>query len=483
LIEANHNTRVFISYVQEDIETAQKVYKYLKDVGLEPWLDKFDLLPGQKWRPAIKDAIRNSRYFIALSSSNSVEARGHVQKQLKEALDILDEFPSEDIFIIPARLDNCKVSEDKINDLVTVDLFLDWEIGFDKILRAMKVDSGSAIKENNVDPKDDNNSPKDDNLSGVYWNDLLKLIDQQKCVPFIGPNAYCFPGSEVLPLIRSNMEIAEEWIKEYVYPFGGSDLFEECIEDGSYKLARVAQYLAIEKGEMFPKLLLGEYLGRTEPPDFSDPKYKNTPYALLADLDLKIYVTTNYDRLMEMALESKGKHPVTESCRWNDKLSDPFTRNAKYKPDKDKPLVFHLQGDINLPKSMVLTEKDYFDFIINLDEKMLPSIIRQELPWSSLLFIGYTLQDINFRTIFQGVLSLLERKPSATSVAVQIPPIADNDRKTKFILKYLNQYTEKIFEVYAYWGNVTRFVTEFRERWEKFQRDKKRRIMPGVTIR
>lgn len=229
---------------------------------------------------------------------------------------------------------------------------------------------------------------------------------------------------------------------------------------------------------MFPKLILRDYLNRIESLVFSDPKYKNTPYALLADLNLKIYVTTNYDLLIEKALISKGKNPVSEFCRWNDKLSEiPPRSKPRYKPDQDNPLVFHLQGDIHTPESMVLTEKDYFDFIINLNKeeerKMLPNFIRQEIPWSSLLFLGYKLQDINFRTIFQGALSLLERNRSATSVAVQIPPNMDNDKK-KVVLNYLNQYTKKIFEVYAYWGNITDFVTDFRQRWEKFG-DKKSR--------
>ena len=42
-------------------------------------------------------------------------------------------------------------------------------------------------------------------------------------------------------------------------------------------------------------------------PDFSLPEYQNTVYAMLADLNLPIYVTTNYDHFMESALESKGE--------------------------------------------------------------------------------------------------------------------------------------------------------------------------------
>ena len=130
-------------------------------------------------------------------------------------------------------------------------------------------------------------------------------------------------------------------------------------------------------------------------------------------------------------------------------------KHARYKPDGNNPLVFHLHGDINTPQSMVLTEKDYFDFIINLnkeDEKeLLPNILRLELPMSSLLFIGYTLQDINFRSIFQGALSFLGRKSRKISVAVQIPPLIMDNKKDK-IVSYLNQYTKNMFEVQCILG-------------------------------
>ena len=62
---------------------------------------------------------------------------------------------------------------------------------------------------------------------------------------------------------------------------------------------------------------------------------------------------------------------------------------------------------------MVLTERNYIDFVINLnknDEKLtLPSTIRTALAAaSSLLFIGYSFEDLTFRVIFQGVISLLD---------------------------------------------------------------------------
>ncbi len=52
-----------------------------------------------------------------------------------------DEFPSEDIFIMLVRLGDCKVSEEKVNELYMVDLFRDWSNGIEKILKAMNIES------------------------------------------------------------------------------------------------------------------------------------------------------------------------------------------------------------------------------------------------------------------------------------------------------------------------------------------------------
>jgi len=130
-------TIVYISYATEDYEAAKRLYRDLKDAGLNPWLDKETLLGGQKWHDEIKEAIKNSRYFIPILSSNSVERRGYVQKELKEALDIFDKISSSKIFVIPVRLDDCHVSDRKVNVLHIVDLFPDWNKGFRDILLSM----------------------------------------------------------------------------------------------------------------------------------------------------------------------------------------------------------------------------------------------------------------------------------------------------------------------------------------------------------
>jgi TIR domain len=100
---------VFISYAREDSNAAKRLRKDLRDAGLNPWLDKEELLPGQNWENQIEDAISRSRYFIPLFSKTSVEKIGYVQSEFKFALDVLKRYPPNKIFYIPVRLDDCEI--------------------------------------------------------------------------------------------------------------------------------------------------------------------------------------------------------------------------------------------------------------------------------------------------------------------------------------------------------------------------------------
>jgi hypothetical protein len=130
--------RVFISYAREDKTMAQQIFHDLKKNGVDPWLDDEALLPGQNWKFEIDRAIKSCDYFLALLSSHSVKKRGYFQKELKKALDKLGEFPRSDIFIIPARLDDCEPIDEEMKDLHWVDLFPSYKEGIVKILQVLK---------------------------------------------------------------------------------------------------------------------------------------------------------------------------------------------------------------------------------------------------------------------------------------------------------------------------------------------------------
>ena len=128
--------QVFISYARQDTDSALRLYEDLKAKSdLEPWLDKKNLLPGQTWNLEIRKAIKNSRFFIGLFSSTSVQKRGYIQKEFRFALEVLDEFPEGEIFAIPARLDDCEIPYERFNDMERVDLFPNWEGGIERLLQ------------------------------------------------------------------------------------------------------------------------------------------------------------------------------------------------------------------------------------------------------------------------------------------------------------------------------------------------------------
>lgn len=143
---ANIHTRVFISYAHEDIESAMKIYEQLKAIdGINPWFDKESLLPGMKWRPAIKKAIRESDFFLALLSKNSTIKRGYVQTEMKEALEIWDQFPEDKAYLIPIRLDECKPSYEKLREVQFQDFFPSWDKGFQKVVQVINSAARSQI--------------------------------------------------------------------------------------------------------------------------------------------------------------------------------------------------------------------------------------------------------------------------------------------------------------------------------------------------
>ena len=139
-------------------------------------------------------------------------------------------------------------------------------------------------------------------------------------------------------------------------------------------------------------------------------------------------------------------------------------------------MVFHLHGHISHSRSMVLTETDYLDFLINLSkEEILPHQISRALNSTSLLFVGYSLRDINFRFIFRSLMQLLGEGLGSglqlPSIAVQLPAGFTPEKRDKAI-RYLDNYTKNMFKVRVYWGDVNKFAWELRTRWEKFKNAK-----------
>lgn len=146
--------QVFLSYARHDEEAAKQLFSDLSGPGIRVWVDFKSLRAGERWRPAIERAIKESDFFLALLSSNSVSKKGFVQKEIVHALDMLEQFPEDNIFVIPVRLDECEPSHNALKDLHWVDLFPSWEDGVAAIRASIAgTPSPDRVAAKRIDPE------------------------------------------------------------------------------------------------------------------------------------------------------------------------------------------------------------------------------------------------------------------------------------------------------------------------------------------
>jgi len=202
--------QIFLSYAREDRGKVEKLYQKLSEAGFNPWMDKKNILPGEKWEVAIREAIRRSDFFLACLSANSVTKRGWIQKEIKDALDIWQAMLDSDIYLIPVRLEDCKAPE-SLRDFQWVDLFEEdgWtrlveaiEIGMERRAEVTKPAGPERLYENRqaivtrmrglIAQQRDNYSEAEGNLQKALtiWRDLGQDKDVATVLGDLGKLAY-----------------------------------------------------------------------------------------------------------------------------------------------------------------------------------------------------------------------------------------------------------------------------------------------------
>lgn len=112
----------FISYAKEDHKKAQDLYLALRRAGIRVWMDKppspfhlEGLLVGEIWETKIRTVFDNAQRVILLFSKNSVEKRGFVQSEFRQALVRLSKLPDTAIEVLPIRLDDCEIPAHRVD--------------------------------------------------------------------------------------------------------------------------------------------------------------------------------------------------------------------------------------------------------------------------------------------------------------------------------------------------------------------------------
>ena len=67
------------------------------------------LLAGQHWNQEIEKALQSADTIVICLSKSAIIKEGYIQKEIKMALEVAEKKPSDTIFIIPLRLDDCEV--------------------------------------------------------------------------------------------------------------------------------------------------------------------------------------------------------------------------------------------------------------------------------------------------------------------------------------------------------------------------------------
>lgn len=136
--------RVFLAYAIEDVKLVEALFEALEKAGFHPWMDRRKLLPGQNWPQAIERAISMADFFIPCFSQQALGRPSRFHAELRYALERANEWPLDYPFVIPVRLENCRLPRQITTQLHYIDLFSDPAVGLNRLIATMSAMSPYA---------------------------------------------------------------------------------------------------------------------------------------------------------------------------------------------------------------------------------------------------------------------------------------------------------------------------------------------------
>ena len=317
------------------------------------------------------------------------------------------------------------------------------------------------------------------------WPALLRSIERGKCTPILGLGLR-------ESITGSSRDLAQRLAVQHGFP-----LARIARDD----LPQVAQYLAVNQSVAFmrdevereirqtvharaptlassfgPRTPLATLLSAAG--TITRDAHPDEPYRVLAALPLPIYLTASPDPLLADALQTARRPAQVQVCPWHVEEKH-FVGEEIEPPTPEAPLVYHLLGHLDDPESLVITEDDYFRYLIGVraNVRLIPPEVQRALADTALLFLGFRFDDWSFRALLQSMLRLSggQRRSQYAHVAVQIDPQEDTALNPQAARQYLKDYfgpaAAQAYQatISVYWGNAEDFIRELRTRWDASQ--------------
>lgn len=84
VVPVTEHTHVFLSHNSDDKPLVERLARMMRDAGIEPWLDKWKLVPGKPWMPVVEDAQRAASVTLVCIGASG---RGRFQEaEIQRAL-------------------------------------------------------------------------------------------------------------------------------------------------------------------------------------------------------------------------------------------------------------------------------------------------------------------------------------------------------------------------------------------------------------
>jgi hypothetical protein len=123
-------TRVFLSYSQEDKETARYIADELRRSGVSTWFDEWELQLGDSLRQNIERSVSSSDYVLVLLSPASVRS-DWVKNEITVALS--RELKDRAIRLLPVLIEDCEIPL-LLKSKLYLDLRQDRELGIQRLV-------------------------------------------------------------------------------------------------------------------------------------------------------------------------------------------------------------------------------------------------------------------------------------------------------------------------------------------------------------